>query len=52
VVLAAQRPGLALNGHQFAMVGAAAPHVDAIRKRLVRERNWYETPANVFVSTR
>lgn len=34
------------------MVCAAAPYVDEILKRLARERDWYEAPANVFVSTR
>ena len=52
VALAARRAGLTLNDRQFAMVCAAAPYVDEIRKGLARERNWYEAPANVFVSTR
>ncbi len=52
VALAARRAGLTLDERQFAMVCAAAPHVDEMRKRLVRERDWYEAPANVFVSTR
>ncbi len=34
------------------MVCAAAPYVDEIRKGLSRERDWYDVPANVFVSTR
>ncbi len=52
VALAARRAGLTLDERQFAMVCAAAPYVDEMRKRLVRERDWYEAPANVFVSTR
>ncbi len=52
VALAARRAGLTLDERQFAMVCAAAPYVDEIRKGLARERDWYETPANVFVSTR
>ncbi|ETW94163.1 MAG: hypothetical protein ETSY1_36085 [Candidatus Entotheonella factor] len=52
VALAAQRAGLTLDERQFAMVCAAAPYVDEIRKRLERERDWYETPSNVFMSTR
>lgn len=52
VALAARRAGLTLNERQFAMVCAAAPYVDEIRKGLTRERDWYEAPANVFVSAR
>lgn len=52
VALAARRAGLPLNERQFAMVCAAAPYVDEMRKQLARERDWYEAPANVFVSTR
>lgn len=52
VALAARRAGLTLNERQFAMVCAAAPYVDEIRKGLARERDWYEAPANVFASTR
>ncbi len=52
VALAARRAGLTLNERQFAMVCAAAPYVEEIRKGLARERDWYEAPANVFVSTR
>lgn len=52
VALAARRAGLTLDERQFAMVCAAAPYVDEIRKGLSRERDWYDVPANVFVSTR
>jgi aspartyl-tRNA(Asn)/glutamyl-tRNA(Gln) amidotransferase subunit A len=52
VALAARRAGLTLNERQFAMVCAAAPYVDEIRKRLARKRDWYEAPANVFDATR
>jgi aspartyl-tRNA(Asn)/glutamyl-tRNA(Gln) amidotransferase subunit A len=52
VALAAQRAGLTLNERQFAMVCAAASYVNEIRKGLARARDWYEAPANVFVSTR
>jgi aspartyl-tRNA(Asn)/glutamyl-tRNA(Gln) amidotransferase subunit A len=52
VALTARRAGLVLNERQFAMVCAAAPYVDEIRKELARERDWYDAPANVFVSTR
>lgn len=52
VALAARRAGLTLDERQFAMVCAAAPYVDEIRKGLTRKRDWYEEPANVFVSTR
>jgi aspartyl-tRNA(Asn)/glutamyl-tRNA(Gln) amidotransferase subunit A len=52
VALAARRAGLTLDARQFAMVCAAAPYVDEIRQRLSRQRDWYEAPANVFVSTR
>ena len=52
VALAARRAGLTLDERQFAMVCAAAPYVDDIRRRLARQRDWYEAPANVFASTR
>jgi aspartyl-tRNA(Asn)/glutamyl-tRNA(Gln) amidotransferase subunit A len=52
VALAARRAGLSLDTRQFAMVCAAAPYVDEMRKQLARERDWYEAPANVFASTR
>jgi aspartyl-tRNA(Asn)/glutamyl-tRNA(Gln) amidotransferase subunit A len=52
VALAVRRAGLTLNERQFAMVCAAAPYVDEIRQRLARERDWYDEPANIFVSTR
>jgi aspartyl-tRNA(Asn)/glutamyl-tRNA(Gln) amidotransferase subunit A len=52
VALAARRAGLTLDARQFAMVCAAAPYVDEMRKQLARERDWYEAPANVFASTR
>lgn len=52
VTLAVRRAGLTLNESQFAMVCAAAPYVNDIRQRLDRERDWYEAPANVFMSTR
>jgi aspartyl-tRNA(Asn)/glutamyl-tRNA(Gln) amidotransferase subunit A len=52
VALAARRAGLTLDERQFAMVCAAAPYVDAIRQALARKRDWYEAPAQVFVSTR
>lgn len=52
VALAARRAGLTLDERQFAMVCAAAPYVDEMRKKLARERDWYEAPANVFASTR
>ncbi|MCZ6875566.1 MAG: amidase [bacterium] len=52
VALAARRAGLTLDERQFAMVCAAAPYIDEIRKGLAGARDWYEAPANVFVSTR
>ncbi len=52
VALAARRAGLTLNERQFVMVCAAAPYVNEIRQGLARKRDWYEAPANVFVSTR
>ena len=52
VALAARRAGLTLDERQFAMLCAAAPYVEAIRKRLARARDWYEAPANVFAATR
>jgi aspartyl-tRNA(Asn)/glutamyl-tRNA(Gln) amidotransferase subunit A len=52
VALAARRAGLTLNERQFAMLCAAAPYVEEMRKGLARARDWYEAPANVFVSTR
>jgi aspartyl-tRNA(Asn)/glutamyl-tRNA(Gln) amidotransferase subunit A len=52
VTLAARRAGLTLDERQFAMVCAAAPYVEQIRKGLAGARDWYDAPANVFVSTR
>jgi aspartyl-tRNA(Asn)/glutamyl-tRNA(Gln) amidotransferase subunit A len=52
VALAARRAGLTLNERQFAMLCAAAPYVEEIRKGLARRRDWDDAPANVFVSTR
>jgi len=45
---ACRAAGLALSDRQFAMVCAAAPHVEAMTGRLYRERHWAEEPANVF----
>jgi aspartyl-tRNA(Asn)/glutamyl-tRNA(Gln) amidotransferase subunit A len=45
---ACRAAGLALSDRQFAMVCAAAPHVEAITGRLYRERHWAEEPATVF----
>jgi hypothetical protein len=40
--------GLTLSDRQFAMLCAAAPHVEAMTGRLYRARHWAEEPANVF----
>jgi aspartyl-tRNA(Asn)/glutamyl-tRNA(Gln) amidotransferase subunit A len=48
LVVAARRAGLALNERQFAHLCAAAPHVEAMRARLRRARDFGDEPANVF----
>ncbi|HTV44995.1 MAG TPA: amidase [Stellaceae bacterium] len=46
--IACRAAGLFLTDRQFAMVCAAAPHVEAMTGRLYRERSWSEEPANIF----
>ena len=45
---ACRAAGLTLSDRQFAMLCAAAPHVEAMTARLSRERHWAEEPANIF----
>jgi aspartyl-tRNA(Asn)/glutamyl-tRNA(Gln) amidotransferase subunit A len=46
---ACRAAGLALTERQFAMVCAATPYVEAMTRRLYRERQWTEEPANIFM---
>jgi aspartyl-tRNA(Asn)/glutamyl-tRNA(Gln) amidotransferase subunit A len=48
LMVAARRAGLTLNERQFAHLAAAAPHVEAMRSRLRRARDFGEEPASVF----
>jgi hypothetical protein len=48
VVAACRRADLSLNDSQIDMICAAAPYVMAMTRRLRRERNFCEEPANIF----
>ena len=48
VMAACRRAGLSLNDDQIAMICAAAPYVTAMTRRLRRERDFREEPANIF----
>jgi aspartyl-tRNA(Asn)/glutamyl-tRNA(Gln) amidotransferase subunit A len=48
VVGACRRAELSLNDGQLDMICAAAPYVMAMSRRLRRERNFREEPANIF----
>jgi aspartyl-tRNA(Asn)/glutamyl-tRNA(Gln) amidotransferase subunit A len=48
VVGACRRAELSLNDGQLDMICAAAPYVMAMTRRLRRERNFREEPANIF----
>jgi aspartyl-tRNA(Asn)/glutamyl-tRNA(Gln) amidotransferase subunit A len=48
VVAACRRADLSLNDSQIEMVCAAAPYVMAMTRRLRRERDFGEEPANIF----
>ena len=48
IVAACRRAELSLNDSQIDMICAAAPHVMAMTRRLRRERDFREEPANIF----
>jgi hypothetical protein len=48
VVAACRRADLSLNDNQIDMICAAAPYVMAMTRRLRRERDFREEPANIF----
>jgi aspartyl-tRNA(Asn)/glutamyl-tRNA(Gln) amidotransferase subunit A len=48
VVAACRRAELSLNDSQIDMICAAAPYVRAMTRRLRRERDFREEPANIF----
>ena len=48
VVAACRRAELSLTDSQIAMICAAAPYVMAMTRRLRRERDFREEPANIF----
>jgi aspartyl-tRNA(Asn)/glutamyl-tRNA(Gln) amidotransferase subunit A len=48
VVAACRRAELSLNDDQIDMICAAAPYVMAMTRRLMRERDFHEEPANIF----
>jgi aspartyl-tRNA(Asn)/glutamyl-tRNA(Gln) amidotransferase subunit A len=48
VVAACRRADLSLNDSQIEMICAAAPYVIAMTRRLRRERDFREEPANIF----
>ena len=48
VVAACRRAELSLSDSQIDMICAAAPYVMAMTRRLRRERNFREEPANIF----
>jgi aspartyl-tRNA(Asn)/glutamyl-tRNA(Gln) amidotransferase subunit A len=48
VVAACRRAELSLNDDQIDMICAAAPYVMAMTRRLRRERDFHEEPANIF----
>ena len=48
VVAACRRADLSLNDSQIDMICAAAPYVIAMTRRLRRERDFREEPANIF----
>jgi hypothetical protein len=47
-VAACRRADLSLNDSQIDMVCAAAPYVMAMTRRLRRDRDFREEPANIF----
>jgi aspartyl-tRNA(Asn)/glutamyl-tRNA(Gln) amidotransferase subunit A len=49
VMGACRRAELSLSDSQIAMICAAAPHVMAMTRRLRRERDFREEPANIFL---
>jgi aspartyl-tRNA(Asn)/glutamyl-tRNA(Gln) amidotransferase subunit A len=49
VEAACRRAELSLNDSQIAMICAAAPYVMAMTRRLRRERDFREEPANIFL---
>ena len=48
VLAACRRADLSLNDGQIDMICAAAPYVMAMTRRLRRERDFREEPANIF----
>jgi aspartyl-tRNA(Asn)/glutamyl-tRNA(Gln) amidotransferase subunit A len=48
VLAACRRADLSLNDAQIDMICAAAPYVMAMTRRLRRERDFHEEPANIF----
>jgi aspartyl-tRNA(Asn)/glutamyl-tRNA(Gln) amidotransferase subunit A len=48
VIAACRRADLSLNDNQIDMICAAAPYVLAMTRRLRRERDFREEPANTF----
>jgi len=48
VLAACRRAELSLNDSQIDMICAAAPYVMAMTRRLRRERDFREEPANMF----
>ena len=48
VLAACRRADLSLNDGQIDMICAAAPYVMAMTRRLRRERDFHEEPANIF----
>ena len=48
VLDACRRAELSLNNSQIDMICAAAPYVMAMTRRLQRERDFREEPANIF----
>jgi aspartyl-tRNA(Asn)/glutamyl-tRNA(Gln) amidotransferase subunit A len=48
VLAACRRADLSLNDSQIEMICAAAPYVMAMTRRLRRERDFREEPANIF----
>jgi aspartyl-tRNA(Asn)/glutamyl-tRNA(Gln) amidotransferase subunit A len=47
-VAACRRADLSLNDSQIDMICAAAPYVIAMTRRLRRDRDFREEPANIF----
>jgi aspartyl-tRNA(Asn)/glutamyl-tRNA(Gln) amidotransferase subunit A len=48
VLAACSSAGLSLNNSQIDLICAAAPYVMAMTRRLRRERDFREEPANIF----